>query len=128
MTAEPEANKFGEFLMVHLRDEAIDQFDRLVAGEDKSSLALSAVLSQLTPELKAAVRRAVVGSLDYGLHAFLFTLSAIADRDDEDEIELPQVIVTVDGENVAGQSDGLHGELFGDDGWLATFSRHGESS
>lgn len=125
METGPAANTFGEFLMTNLRDEAIDQFDRLMDGRDKSSTSLSAELRPLSAELRAATRRALVDAIDYGLHAFLFALSEMADPDEDEGDERPRIAVTVDGEDVAGQSDGLHGDLFGEDGWLATYSRHG---
>jgi hypothetical protein len=121
MKAGPQANRFGEFLMTTLRDEAIDFFDRLAAGRMKSyrDKTLADDLARLTPEQREIARRSVIAALDHGLHDFLFALS-------EGQELGASVAVTVDGRNVAEQSDGLHGELFGDSGWFSKYSRHGQ--
>ena len=75
-------------------------------------------LARLTPEQRDTARRAVIEALDHGLHDFLLALS-------ESPAVGAGIAVVVDGRNVAEQSDGLHGELFGDSGWFAKFSRHG---
>ncbi len=117
MKAGPQANKFGKFLMATLRDEAIDFLDRLAAGSVKSprTKALRDDLARVTPEQRDIARHATIAAIDDGLHDFLFALSE----------EGQHVVVTVDGHNVAEQSDGLHGELFGDTGWFSKYSRHG---
>jgi hypothetical protein len=61
----------------------------------------------------------MIAALDYGLHSFLFALSEARDSGLD-------VAVTVGGCDIAEQSDGLHGELFGDEGWFIKFSRHGQ--
>ena len=68
----------------------------------------------------AVVRRCVLACVDTGLHDFLFALQQIADFDDD-------IHVVVDGKNIVEQSDGLHGELFGDMGWFARYSKHGQT-
>jgi hypothetical protein len=105
--------------MTKLRDEAIDYFDRLAAGWWKAAgtKALQDDLAGLTPEQRDVARRCVIAALDHGLHSFLFALS-------EGESPGGGATVTVAGCDVAEQSDGLHGELFGDDGWFAKFSRY----
>lgn len=49
------------------------------------------------------------------LHSLLFTMTG--------EDGTPAIVV--EGHDVAEDSDGLHGELFGEDGWLARFSKYG---
>lgn len=120
MKVGPQADAFGEFLMTKLRDEAIDFFDGLATGGVKSprTAALRTALASMTPEQRDVTRRAVVAAVDHGLHAFLFAL-------DEGGTPTAEVVVTVDGQNVVDQSDGVYGELFGDQGWFARHSRHG---
>ena len=72
---------------------------------------------KITREQSAAAELAVV---DTGLHDFLFALQQIADFDND-------INVLVDGKNIVEQSDGLHGELFGDNGWFARYSKHGQN-
>ena len=117
----PEADRFGAFVMANLRDKAIDFFDGLSCGRWKSARTqpLQAALAAMTFEQRAVVRRCVIAAVDAGLHDFLFALGEVHDR-------TKGIAVLVDGRNVAEQSDGLHGELFSDDGWFARHSRHGE--
>jgi len=114
-------NKFGELLMTDLRDRTIDFFELLMKGHWKGS-----ELQQLQFEMQSfdekqieIFRRVLIRSLDSGLHDFLFKLQEQADFDNEIEIN-------VQGINIIQASDGLHGELFTEDGWFANYSKYGE--
>lgn len=121
MKSGPQADKFGAFLMAKLRDATIDHADALLAAHWKAPglQSLQDELRRLTPEQRDIVRRCVVTAVDSGLHDFLFALSEEHDAGDK-------IVVLVDGQNVAAQSDGLHGEPFTDEGWFVRFSKHGE--
>jgi hypothetical protein len=114
-------DKFGSFLMEHLRDRALADLDRLAAAEGKapSVQALQKDLASLSEPQRAVVRRCVSTCIDSAIHDFLFKLQERADFEDD-------VQVFVDGRNVVALSDGVHGELFGEKGWQARFSRYGE--
>ena len=114
-------DKFGTFLMRNLRDRAIDNYDRLAQGQWKAPKlqALQQDLAAMTEDQRRIVRDCVVNALDVGLHDFLFALQERADFEND-------IQVMVDGKNLAEISDGLQGELFGEDGWLARFSAYGE--
>lgn len=120
MRAGPQADKFGEFVMAKFRDAAIDHVDALLAAHWKAPRlqSLQNDLRCLTPEQRAVVRRCVIEDVDGGLHDFLFALGEEHDSGDA-------IVVLVDGENVAAQSDGLHGEPYTDEGWFGRFSKHG---
>eukprot|EP00456_Euglypha_rotunda_P062006 TRINITY_DN51_c3_g3_i1.p1 TRINITY_DN51_c3_g3~~TRINITY_DN51_c3_g3_i1.p1 ORF type:complete len:169 (+),score=22.40 TRINITY_DN51_c3_g3_i1:905-1411(+) len=120
MKAGPEADKFGAFLMAKLRDAAIDHADALLAAHWKAPglQSLQNELRQLSPEQRAVVRRCVIEAVDGGLHDFLFALGEEYDSGGA-------IAVVVDGQNVAAQSDGLHGEPYTEDGWFGRFSKHG---
>lgn len=64
------------------------------------------------------MRRALISSIDTGIHDFLFKLQ----QQDEEGIT-----IVVNGKNLADISDGLHGELFTEDGWYQRFSEYGEN-
>jgi hypothetical protein len=105
--------------MEKLRDVAIDHINGLLAGHWKSPRlqALQSDLRPLTPEQQAIVCQCVIEAMDAGLHEFLFALS--------DEYDSGRKIaIVVEGQNIAAQSDGLHGELFGNNGWFAKYSKH----
>jgi hypothetical protein len=122
MKVGPQAEKFGAFLMANLRDGAVDRFDSLASNHLKSprTESLRKTLAAMSAEDRAVVRRCVLACVDTGLHDFLFALQQIADFDND-------ITVAVDGKNIVEQSDGLHGELFGDNGWFARYSKHGQN-
>lgn len=107
--------------MTHLRDEALDAAETLLSGTSKAPAhaALQAGLAQLSAEARGLVQRVVLEAVDAGVHGLLFALQESSD--DEGPVRL-----TVEGTDVATLSDGLHGELFTEDGWQAKFSRYGE--
>lgn len=123
MKAGPKADEFGAFLMSKLRDAAIDNADGLLSGHWRAPglRDLQADLGKLTAEQRAVVRRCVINSVDAGIHDFLFALS-------EEHDAGGRIKVTIDGEDVARQSDGLHGEPFTEEGWFGRFSKHGVPS
>ena len=114
--AHPAVDKFGALVTRQLRDNSIDHFDRLAAQLHKapSLLDLQRRLSELPDDVQALVRDCVVSCVDTGLHDFLFGLVESHDAD-------AGIAVIVDGTNIVDASDGLHGEQFTDDGWIARF-------
>ena len=118
----PSVDKFGELIITRLRDNAIEQYDGLAQSHWKAPALqqLQADLASLTDEQRAIVRRSVISAVDAGMHGFLFGL--VEAHDGELGIE-----VFVDGENVVELSDGLHGEQFTDDGWIAKFGAYSEA-
>jgi len=117
--AHPAVDKFGKLVVTQLRDRAIDFFDMAAKGKWKSPgiQSLQTQLAKLSPNEIALIRRCVVEAVDHGMHDMLFALVEAHD----DGIE-----VIVDGENVVELSDGLHGEQFSDNGWIAKFGKHPE--
>ncbi|MEZ0229276.1 MAG: hypothetical protein ACAI25_11675, partial [Planctomycetota bacterium] len=112
-------DKFGQFVMLNLRDPAIHEVDGLLKGTWKapSLQRLQRSLAKLTPAQKKLVRRCVQECIDSATHAFLFSLQERADF--ENDMQL-----TVDGRNVVELSDGIHGEAHGREGWIARFSAY----
>src|SRR5437899_368774 len=97
-------DKFGEFIVTRLYDQAIDHADGLLAGHWKSpsSKGLQGELARLSPSQRQLVRRVVVNSVGSGLHDFLFALGEAHDFK-------RGIAVIVDGQDVAALSDGLQG-------------------
>ncbi|MCA9623807.1 MAG: hypothetical protein KC731_32515 [Myxococcales bacterium] len=110
----------GRFIMKHLRDPGIHHVEHLLVAKWKAPALrdLQQELRSLSPEQRTLVRRAVVSSLDAAIHDFLFAL--------QEASENGAVRILVDGNDPARESDGLHGELFSEDGWCARFSEYGE--
>lgn len=120
MKAGRQAEQFGQFVISKLRDGPLDRIDAVLSGTTKFPRLrpLSEAVATMTQDQREVVRRCVRMALDQGLHDFLFALGESHDM--EKGIE-----VLIDGENIAEQSDGLAGELFGENGWFARYSKHG---
>ena len=119
MNTGQQVDKFGEFLIKNLRDSVIDFYDGLARGHWKADCdqPIQGRLAKLSEEQRAVVRESVVRALDYGIHNFLFALGVAFDFQQG-------ISVMVDGSNVVEQSDGLHGEPYGSNGWIAKYSKH----
>ncbi|MBD7966648.1 hypothetical protein [Paenibacillus gallinarum] len=123
MNEREAIDEFGKVLMNDLRDKSIDFFELLVGRKWKSpSLQkLQTDLQSFNEEQIEIIRRILIRSVDSGIHDFLFKLQDQADFDNEIEI-------TIQGVNIISASDGLHGELFTEDGWYVKFSKYGENN
>ena len=73
----------------------------------------------MSPDELSVVRRAVISAVDNGMHDFLFAVGEHHDHDNS-------IQVLVDGHDVADVSDGLHGEQFTEDGWIARYGAYSE--
>ena len=111
-------DKFGEFIVVNLRDKAIENAEMLLENRSKSpqTKILQDELLTFNAAQKAIVANAVKASIDAAIHDFLFAIEEQADF--ENDI---QIIVNED--NIVEMSDGLQGELFTQDGWLEKYSK-----
>lgn len=111
-------DKFGEFIVVNLRDKAIETAEMLLENGSKSpqTKILQDELSTFNAAQKAIVANVVKTSIDAAIHDFLFAIEEQADF--ENDI---QIIVNED--NIVEMSDGLQGELFTQDGWLEKYSK-----
>ncbi len=112
-------DKFGEFVMHNLRDAAIERHAMLQGGKWKTDAiqGLQSAVVALPKDTKDLLMRCVVDSLDVAIHDFLFALQEAYDL--ERGIE-----VRVDDANVAELSDGLQGEPYGKNGWIAKHSKY----
>ena len=74
-------------------------------------------ISLLNEGEKQTVRDIAEQIITAGMHDLLFALQEQADTDGA-------VRVLVDGKEIAKLSDGLHGEIFGDEGWIMRYSKY----
>ena len=111
---------FGKLVTERLRDAALEKFDSLSHGKLKapSLRSLQVALASLKPRERDIFRRCLVSSVDSAIHDLLFSLQ-------EGEYEGTSVQVIVGGSDVNELSDGLHGEPYGDEGWISRFSKFG---
>jgi hypothetical protein len=112
-------DKFGKLLMQNLRDRAIDYYVLLVVGhwQGYHAQGLHRRLQSLSEEQRQLLLTCLIEALDTGIHDFLFKLQEQADFENS-------IQVLVDGTDIIAASDGLHGESYGDEGWIARFSKY----
>lgn len=117
--AKQALDYFGEVLMQQVRDAAIAHWKMVVDGKmkDESSKQIFAKIKQAKLD-KEVLSEIISKTVDTCLHNFLWML----------EQEEENVIVSVSHEditvsNVAEESDGLAGELYGNNGWIKRFSK-----
>ncbi len=112
-------DKFGQFLILNLRDNAIDFYDKLIAGVYKANKIqrLQDNLMHFSSEEKEFVRICLVAGIDTEIHDFLLALM-------ENYSSKKDVEVIVNGENIVPLSKALYKELPTKDGWFARFSRY----
>jgi len=116
---------FGKILMSEVRDESIEQYEMIVAGRLKSARALvqHKKLSSFNKDQQAIIREMMVDTVDGVLHFFLCML-----EQHEEDIDLNIAVSgTALKENIKDLSDGLEGELYTEDGWIAQFSAYKEN-
>jgi hypothetical protein len=114
-----ELDKFGKFFIQNLRDKSLDYLEGLFERKWKAPdlQNLQDRVAAFSPEFKQTVRELVESILTDGMHDLLFAIQENHDCNEGIEI-------LVDGKPVAELSDGLHGEIFGEDGWMVRFSKH----
>ena len=112
-------DKLGKLVIGAIRDAPLRHFDWLLSGHDKSDSAkkIRSDLGDLNPIQASALRGAVAACLDDALHEFLKKLQEA--HDFKEGVEL-----IIDGSNAAEKSSELNAELFGNNGWIARFSKY----
>jgi len=110
-------DKFGQLLMRKVRDEAIIDWKKMIGGSMKGESAekLRQVLRPLSDDDRKIVVQLIPGIVDTVLHHLLWTV--------EQQVDLQLGIKAEEGvESLRDISDGLPGELYTDEGWIARFS------
>jgi len=118
--SNPALDKFGELLIKSVRDKAARDWERIINGETKGKTA-QAVMHQIgsfNTEQREVLIKLVPQIIDTVLYHLLFTA--------EQEQNLKLIMRCDDNEqNLKEISDGLAGELYGTQGWIARFSTKG---
>src|SRR5262245_7886743 len=113
----------GEFLMTKVRDETISDWKMIIDGRMKGDRAarVRRLIQDLSDQQVSVLDLLVRAVVDSVLHQLLWGLEETNDI---------RISVTVDNQtiqNLNEVSDGLSGELYSDDGWIARFSREKEN-
>lgn len=107
----------GERLMREVRDETISDWAMILDGRMKGERA-----EHIRERTKCIDRNVLASAIpevvDSVLHHLLRWL------EEEEDFQLVGHVGTVQSENIAEDSDGLSGELYTDEGWIAKFSMY----
>ena len=111
---------FGRILIQRIRDEAIEEWYDILNGKKKGVTAkkIQKLLTSFDEEQLDVLRQIIPEIVDTTLHYLLWTL------EQENSIN---VFVEINGEmnsNIRDVSDGLAGELYSEDGWIAKYSKY----
>jgi hypothetical protein len=119
MSNKVALDRFGKLLMTKVRDEAITNWRMIVQGTLKGERAsrIREVLKAVPENQQAVFLQLVPDVVDTVLHHLLWTFEQVEDVD---------IAVRLDDQTVPSlreASDGLAGELYSDEGWIARFSK-----
>ena len=112
-------DKFGKFFVQNTRDQALLDYEKIIANKWKAPalIELQNEVSKMDADSKKimseVIDRIIITTM------FNFLVSIQQSHDINEGIE-----VICDGESIAEISDGLHGELFSDEGWIKKYSRY----
>jgi hypothetical protein len=117
-----ELDKFGQFMVQNLRDKALAQHEMLQQGRLQAAHLQDwqRRLAEMPANQRGLVAAIVTDAIDTAFHDLLFAIQDAHDRE-------TGVEVLMKGKNVAELSNMLHGEIQGESGWIARFSRFANS-
>ncbi len=108
-------NKFGELYIQEVRDRSIDHFERMVDGRMKGLTAQE--IREKISSFSESERDVLLWLIPKVVDECMFNMLEMFEENEED------VFLLYEGENMVENSDGLSGELFGADGWIAKYSK-----
>ena len=115
-------DQFGALLMEVVRDYSITQLNGMLRkkGRLPEGKKLNKLYKSLSSEERDALEKLIQIAVDITLHDFLWLI--------EQEPDLDLVMKTPDEvKSLRDESDGLSGEIYSIDGWIAQFSKHPSS-
>ena len=120
MMSKKALDLFGKILIQRIRDETIEEWYETVDGKKKGITAekIQKLLASFNDEQLDVLRQLIPEIVDTTLHYLLWTL------EQENSIN---VSVEIGGEmspSIRDVSDGLAGELYSEDGWIAKYSKY----
>jgi len=125
MDDENALSRLGKMIANEVRDQVIRDWDRILDGSLKGATATKVRedLAESDGDASKAISQVLPRIVDATVHNFLWMF--------EENESLALKVRDRNGSevNIAEESDGLTGELYGPNGWIARFSgeRHEES-
>lgn len=116
-------DKFGRLLMAEVRDRSIRQWTKIAEGgmRGEEALRLHERFSQMSTYDQDIAMTLTPEIVDIVLHNLLAML------EQEEDLELSLRLEDETAPSLRDASDGLCGELYSDEGWIARFSKVVES-
>ena len=115
----PMLDKFGEILIHEVRDEAINDWEKILNGKMKGVTAkwVGDLLSGYSTEQVEILKELIPEVVDTTLHHLLWTVEQV------DSLKI--LLSDKDGNicDIKEVSDGLPGELYSDLGWINRFTK-----
>ena len=110
-------DKFGAFFVRNLRDKMLYDLEMLLKGAWKAPdlQDLQTRIAGLSDADKQILHDLAEELITTGMHDLLFAIQEESNNDGA-------IRIFVDGKEAARLSDGLHGEIFGDEGWIVRYS------
>jgi hypothetical protein len=113
-------DQFGQLLIHRVRDETLAEIDDVVTGrahpEWKRELHAT-IERSMDPEQRELLRHVVAIAIDAAIHNVLRMIES------NDALRLESIGPGQERHDLVDMSDGLSGELWTEDGWIARFSR-----
>jgi hypothetical protein len=108
---------FGEILIHQVRDESIDDWEMMLDGRMKGELAeqVRSRIARFDQKAIHTLKELLPKIVDTVLHHSLWTI----EQDERLDVRMTDATGTI---NIREASDGLAGELYGENGWIAHFS------
>lgn len=110
--------EFGEMFVKEVRDSTLFRYEKTKLGRlgSGSAKALHAELESLGKEAEKVIDEVVLDVVDSVLFRFLRL------------VEQEVISISYEGvDDINSASDGISGEIFGDDGWIALYSKYAQS-
>ena len=113
-----ELDQFAKIVIDNIRDKQIDYANILLNNKSNTSdlKLLQKKLNKLDKEQKKSINELLEEITTNTMHDLLFALQDC--HNTEGGIE-----ILVNNKNIVDLSDGIHGEIFGKDGWICRFSK-----
>lgn len=122
MDGSENLNTFGELLIKQVRDRTIDQWEKILTGQIKSKRAVS-VYEEAQVKLDSSALEMVTGLVSQIVDSTLHNFLSLCEQEEKIKILFKtNYIEEAEATDIVGNSEGLAGELYTEDGWILKYS------
>ncbi|MDR2409595.1 MAG: hypothetical protein LBE13_16005 [Bacteroidales bacterium] len=124
-------NKFGKIFVEFVRDGTLESIYNVLSGkcDDERDRKFSSLFSKSSEDQKALVKELLTRAVNSTMGNTFFLFDQYCSTLVQSNNCVIQLIYSENGEyfDINEVSDGLEGELYSTDGWIAKFSAYGDS-